>query len=85
MNAEKVCYTNNINNIFIVAVNYKTIIKTFYPVKYNNYVEKYSEAYNLNKYLVYSVIKVESDYDADAMSKRVQLVLCRLLLKQVNI
>lgn len=30
-----------------------------YPIKYQNLVEKYSKKYDVDKYLVYAVIKAE--------------------------
>ena len=39
-----------------------------YPIKYENYVERYARENNLDKYLVYAVIKTESGFRADAVS-----------------
>ena len=44
------------------------IRKTQYPVKYEYFVEKYSNQYGLDKYLVYSVIRCESRFDRHAVS-----------------
>lgn len=46
------------------------ILKLLYPLKYYNYVEKYSQMYNLDKYLVMSVIKAESNFDKEAVSSK---------------
>lgn len=46
------------------------LVKLLYPKKYSTYVEKYSKEYNLNENLVYSIIKVESKFDQDALSHR---------------
>ncbi len=46
----------------------KSILKVMYPLKYIEYVEKYSAMYNLDKYLVLSVIKAESNFDERATS-----------------
>lgn len=46
------------------------LVKLLYPKKYSTYVEKYSKEYNLNENLVYSIIKVESKFDQDALSRR---------------
>ena len=35
---------------------------------YKGYVEKYSKEYNVDKYLVYAVIKTESSFKPDALS-----------------
>lgn len=39
-----------------------------YPVKYEHFVEKYAEEYDLDKYLVLSVIRTESRFDVYAVS-----------------
>lgn len=39
-----------------------------YPTKYEEYVVKYSKKYKVDPVLVYSVIKVESNFDPDARS-----------------
>ncbi|MBQ9757976.1 MAG: lytic transglycosylase domain-containing protein [Clostridia bacterium] len=44
------------------------ILKQIYPMKYQEYVEKYSEEYSLDKNVVYSIIKVESNFSPEAMS-----------------
>ena len=41
-----------------------------FPMKYSNYVEKYSDEYGLNKNLVYSIIKAESGFNPNAISPR---------------
>lgn len=59
----------------LFAVNkYKTsdlstnIKKKQYPVKYEHFVDKYSEKYNLDRYLVFAVIRTESRFDVYAVS-----------------
>lgn len=39
-----------------------------YPTKYSEYVEKYSEENGIDKYLVYAIIKAESNFDENAVS-----------------
>ncbi len=39
-----------------------------YPIKYENFVEKYAQEYDLDKYLIYSVIREESRFDRYAVS-----------------
>ncbi len=46
----------------------ESIVKQQYPIKYKEYVEKYSRKYDLDKYLVYSVIRTESKFDQYAVS-----------------
>lgn len=44
------------------------IRRTQYPIKYEYFVEKYSEKYELDKHLVYGVIRTESRFDKFAVS-----------------
>ena len=43
-------------------------LKLIYPLKYKEYVEKYSEEYNLDKMLVYAIIKAESNFEPNITS-----------------
>lgn len=54
----------------IIYLDGGRIKKIIYPRKYSVYVEKYSEEYNLDANLVYSIIKAESKFDEKAMSRR---------------
>lgn len=47
---------------------YNIFLKQIYPIKYSEYVEKYSKEYNVDPLLIYSVIKAESNFNAKAMS-----------------
>ncbi len=53
--------------IYLEGGRIKTLI---YPRKYSVYVQKYSEEYNLDENLVYSIIKAESKFDEKALSRR---------------
>lgn len=44
------------------------ILKKIYPIKYENYVEKYAEQCNVDPLLVYSIIKAESNFKSSAKS-----------------
>ncbi len=44
------------------------IEKEIYPVKYSEYVEKYSAEFGVPQKVIYAVIKTESDFDATAVS-----------------
>ena len=50
-----------------------------FPKKYKNYVVAYSEEFCLDKALVYSVIKVESDFKKNAVSRSGALGLMQIL------
>lgn len=42
--------------------------KNVYPKKYSEYVERYSEEYDIDENFIYAVIKTESGFDPDARS-----------------
>lgn len=48
----------------LVLLVHRLIINYAYPTDYSEYVEKWSSEYNVDKALVYSIIKTESDFDA---------------------
>ena len=54
--------------LFKVVEIDKIIMRKIYPLKYSEYVEKYAEEYNIDKYLVYAIIKAESNFKEDAKS-----------------
>jgi soluble lytic murein transglycosylase len=57
--------------IVMSTYNYRDdILKVFYPLKYSEYVFRYSQQYNIDPYLVFSVIRVESRFDINAYSKK---------------
>lgn len=47
---------------------YNMVMHTLYPLRHTEHIEKYSEKYDLDKYLVMAVIKAESNYIHDAHS-----------------
>lgn len=51
------------------SVTAKTALKIFYPIKYTEFVEKYSAEYGVEPELVYAVIKTESSFNPDAVSQ----------------
>lgn len=54
--------------LFKVVEVDKMILKKIYPLKYSEYVEKYAEEYKIDKYMVYAIIKAESNFNKDAES-----------------
>ncbi|KAB3539097.1 lytic transglycosylase domain-containing protein [Alkaliphilus pronyensis] len=60
--------------IFIAGIlllnNADWILKTIYPIHYQEYIEKYSEIYNLDPYLVAAVIRNESSFNPKATSPK---------------
>ena len=55
------------------------ILKNIYPTKYSEYVEKYSKENNLDKYLVYAVIKAESNFNPNVKSNADAIGLMQLM------
>lgn len=60
--------------LVIVTFNFNNI-RTFllvrlYPIKYSEYVELYSKEYNIDKELIYAIIKAESNFEAQAVSSK---------------
>lgn len=45
-------------------------MKIIYPINYENYVEQYSKQYNVDKYLIYAIIKAESNFNENAESAK---------------
>lgn len=43
-------------------------MKKIYPLKYSEYVEKYAKKYDIDPYMVYAIIKAESNFDENARS-----------------
>ena len=57
--------------VYVLFLGSNYILKSvIFPLKYMNYVEKYSEEYKLDPYFVLSVIKAESDFEEDAKSNK---------------
>lgn len=57
-------------SLHFVLANKDIMYKKIFPTNYSQYVEKYSTKYKLDKYLVYSIIKAESKFDPNALSKK---------------
>ena len=57
--------------LYIIFYNLKEpILRKIYIIEYQEYVEKYSEEYNVDKYLIYAIIKAESNFKEDANSSK---------------
>lgn len=52
----------------IAYLGYGYYIEQEHPLKYTNFVERYSRDNGVDKYLVYAVIKTESGFDSAAVS-----------------
>lgn len=59
--------------IGIIVCNYfsvkEKIYKIVYKTEYSEYVEKYSDEYNIDSILIYSIIKAESNFNPKAKSQ----------------
>ncbi len=55
------------------------VLKAIYPLKYSEYVEKYAQEYNVDKLLIYSIIKAESNFKNDANSNKGAIGLMQLM------
>ena len=55
------------------------ILKKIYPVKYSEYVYKYSEEYDIDPLLVFAIIKTESNFIESAVSKSGAIGLMQLM------
>jgi len=55
-------------SIYFLFFSYKTYKKSEYPIKYSEYVEKYSREFGVDKYIVYAVMRSESSFREDSIS-----------------
>ena len=56
--------------ILVVICANKLMIKILYKKEYSEFVNKYAQMYNVDENLIYSIIKVESNFDANAISSQ---------------
>ena len=57
----------------------KIILRILYPIRYEEYVYKYSEKLNIDPMLTFAIIKTESNFDARAESKSGAIGLMQLM------
>lgn len=55
------------------------ILRQAYPIKYAEYVEKYASENRIDKYMVYAIIKTESNFKTDVKSESNAIGLMQLL------
>ncbi len=55
--------------ILIISNIYTLLLNFTYPQKYSEFVTEYSQNYDVDEDLIYAVIKCESGFDKDAVSK----------------
>ena len=56
--------------LFGVFKIHNEILKIIYPQKYSEYVEQVAMEYELDPLLLYAIIKAESNFESDAVSKQ---------------
>lgn len=60
--------------VILIGLNFGNIkryaLKKVYTVQYSEYVELYAQEYNVDKNLIYAVIKAESNFDTKAESHK---------------
>ena len=56
--------------LLLVYFNINNVVKIFYKVRFSDYVNKYALENNLDPFLVYAIIKAESNFDITATSYR---------------
>ena len=80
---KKIFFTIIICIVFILVLIFpkvKTIIlKNIYPIKYEEYVYKYAEEYNVDPLLVFAIIKAESNFNPNVVSQSEAIGLMQLL------
>ena len=56
--------------ILLIYLNIGNLLKIAYKIEYSDYVNKYSVENNLDPFLVYAIIKAESNFNAGATSSK---------------
>ncbi len=62
----------------IVLILIPPVSRAVHPLRYENYITKYSAKYNLDPYLIMGVISAESRFDKDAQSHKDALGLMQI-------
>lgn len=62
----------------LIIDNSTTILKRIYPLKFSKHVFKYSEENSIDPYLVFAIIKAESSFNPNAISKKNAIGLMQL-------
>lgn len=56
--------------IVFILIIIKSLINIMYPLRYSEYIEKYAIEYDIDKNLVYAIIKQESNFKTDVNSSK---------------
>ena len=66
--------------IFIILfLKKEVILKKIYPIKYNEYIEKYAKEYEVDEMLIYAIIKAESNFKVESISSSGAIGLMQLM------
>ena len=65
--------------LIIVIIFILSRIKNLYKVEYTEIIDKYSKEYNIEKELIYSIIKNESHFNKEAKSSKNAIGLMQVL------
>ena len=56
--------------VILILVFAFLTMKRIFPVRYSDYIEKYSAEYGVDKTIIYGLIKAESGFDENAQSNK---------------
>lgn len=70
--------------IFLGNCIYKNVLEYIYKKDYSEYVEKYSQMYNVDENLVYAIIKNESNFNSEAKSSAGAVGLMQIMEETAN-
>jgi len=56
--------------LIVLLINLGNIARIFFPAKYINHIKKYAAMYQVDPYLIMSIIKTESNFDTEAVSHK---------------
>lgn len=65
--------------IAIITINFKIILKSFFPLEYKESILEYSQLYNVDPNWVASVINTESNFNVDATSSKGAIGLMQIM------
>ncbi len=68
----------------LLIANLGNIGRLIYPVKYMNYIKSSAETYNIDPYLIMSIIKSESNFDQEAVSHKSATGLMQIMEPTAN-
>jgi len=70
--------------MLILHIYKPKLLQMLYPIKYQNYVEQAAEENNIDKLLIYSIIKAESGFNPKAKSASGAIGLMQVMLPTAN-